>query len=351
MSGDNMSNRQIDSQEEMREEYDFSGGVRGKHYEAYRRGHTILVHKSDGTTETRSSVGQSLLPVLDIQVPRLDPAPYVATWQRVYGKARQVSHHRQDEAERSRVALAAAQADLSNAATKEEGELARQRANQAMSRYEFLWANRRYEYQHFYTGWSGLAFRLASCAKQNRIFTQTLRLAGGDATGQDLYRQDEALFGFCTSALSALECLHFSLYAAAALVRPDEFPHVSPENTAALRQVSVATTVKSFQAAFPDDAITARMISAEHDPEYRDLKTMRNILAHRAASAGRDLHYTDLPATPEIGGEQRQHTVKLWAGQNVINERTTNVPYDWVVNTINDLVRLADEWSAKYFED
>src|SRR6185437_9157458 len=94
-SGDNMSNRQIDSQEdEMREEYDFSDGVRGKHYEAYRRGHTILVHKTDGTSETRSSVGQSLLPVLDIQVPRLDPAPYVVTWQRVYSKARQVSYSR-----------------------------------------------------------------------------------------------------------------------------------------------------------------------------------------------------------------------------------------------------------------
>lgn len=345
-----MSNRQIDSQEdEMREEYDFSDGVRGKHYEAYRRGHTILVHKTDGTSETRSSVGQSLLPVLDIQVPRLDPAPYVVTWQRVYGKARQVSYSRQDEAERSGLALATAQTDLSNAATKEEGELARQRADQAKSRYEFLWANRRYEYEHFYAGWSGLAFRLVSCAKQNRIFSESLRLAGGDAKGQDLYRQDEALFGFYTSALSALECLHFSLYAAAALVRPDEFPHVSLENAAALRQVSVATTVKSFRAAFPDDTITLRMISVEHDPEYRDLKTMRNILAHRAASAGRDLHYIGLPASPGIGGERRPHTVKLWAGHSVINERTTNASYDWVVNTINDLVRLADEWSTKYF--
>lgn len=35
----------------MREEYDFSGGVRGKHFEAYRKGHTVKIDKRDGTVE------------------------------------------------------------------------------------------------------------------------------------------------------------------------------------------------------------------------------------------------------------------------------------------------------------
>lgn len=34
---------------DMRAEYDFSDGVRGKHYRAYRTGHTVRVHKEDGT--------------------------------------------------------------------------------------------------------------------------------------------------------------------------------------------------------------------------------------------------------------------------------------------------------------
>ena len=37
----------------MRPEHDFkkmAGGVRGKYYEAYREGHTVKVHKVDGTT-------------------------------------------------------------------------------------------------------------------------------------------------------------------------------------------------------------------------------------------------------------------------------------------------------------
>jgi len=34
----------------MRAEYDFTGGVRGKHYMAMQAGYTITVHKADGTT-------------------------------------------------------------------------------------------------------------------------------------------------------------------------------------------------------------------------------------------------------------------------------------------------------------
>ncbi len=34
-------------------EYDFRGGVRGKHYEAYRRGHAVTVCKTDGTIDVQ----------------------------------------------------------------------------------------------------------------------------------------------------------------------------------------------------------------------------------------------------------------------------------------------------------
>ncbi|MCI0475190.1 MAG: hypothetical protein L0Y55_03010 [Anaerolineales bacterium] len=35
---------------EMRAEYDFTGGVRGKHYRALQGGYTITIHKADGST-------------------------------------------------------------------------------------------------------------------------------------------------------------------------------------------------------------------------------------------------------------------------------------------------------------
>lgn len=36
--------------QEMHAEYDFSGDVRGKHAAAYHQGHTVTIHKKDGTT-------------------------------------------------------------------------------------------------------------------------------------------------------------------------------------------------------------------------------------------------------------------------------------------------------------
>ncbi len=41
--------------EEIRAEYDFSKGVRGKHVDALRNGHKTIVHKSDGSTVTRET--------------------------------------------------------------------------------------------------------------------------------------------------------------------------------------------------------------------------------------------------------------------------------------------------------
>ncbi|NES21534.1 MAG: hypothetical protein F6K41_22045 [Symploca sp. SIO3E6] len=36
--------------EEMLPEYDFTVGIRGKHYQEYRQGHTVKISQTDGTT-------------------------------------------------------------------------------------------------------------------------------------------------------------------------------------------------------------------------------------------------------------------------------------------------------------
>ena len=36
---------------ELKEEYDFSNGVRGKHVQAYRQGHAVRIHKKDGSQD------------------------------------------------------------------------------------------------------------------------------------------------------------------------------------------------------------------------------------------------------------------------------------------------------------
>jgi ATP-dependent RNA circularization protein (DNA/RNA ligase family) len=54
--------------DEMLAEYDFSGGVRGKHHEAYRQGHTVTVHQADGTTIVQTFPPTDAIVLLDPDV-------------------------------------------------------------------------------------------------------------------------------------------------------------------------------------------------------------------------------------------------------------------------------------------
>ena len=57
--------------DEMRPEYDFSGGVRGKYASEYHRGHTVTIHRKDGST-----VVERLGPPDDAIVLAPDVKPY-----------------------------------------------------------------------------------------------------------------------------------------------------------------------------------------------------------------------------------------------------------------------------------
>ena len=48
MSKTNYTSNQFD-EDDLLPEYDFSKGVRGKHYQAYRQGHSVTISNQDGT--------------------------------------------------------------------------------------------------------------------------------------------------------------------------------------------------------------------------------------------------------------------------------------------------------------
>ena len=61
-------NKSDSNTNEIREEYDFSSGVRGKHYKAYREGHTVRIHKDDGTTSVQYFTQEDGAVILDPDV-------------------------------------------------------------------------------------------------------------------------------------------------------------------------------------------------------------------------------------------------------------------------------------------
>jgi hypothetical protein len=58
---------------DMLPEYDFTGGVRGKHHHAYRQGHTVRIHQIDGSTNVQSFKPEEGAVVLDPDVQRYFP--------------------------------------------------------------------------------------------------------------------------------------------------------------------------------------------------------------------------------------------------------------------------------------
>lgn len=59
--------------DEMRSEYDFSNGVRGKHHKTYRRGHTVKIEKQDGSVEMHYFTPEDGAVMLDPDVQRHFP--------------------------------------------------------------------------------------------------------------------------------------------------------------------------------------------------------------------------------------------------------------------------------------
>ena len=63
------------NKDEMRSEYDLSGktGVRGKYYKEYRRGHTVRIHKANGTLATQHFTLQEGAVMLEPDVRKFFP--------------------------------------------------------------------------------------------------------------------------------------------------------------------------------------------------------------------------------------------------------------------------------------
>jgi hypothetical protein len=72
-----MSNSNPEAQEapddDMLPEYDFTGGVRGKHYQAYRTGHTVTINQTDGTMIEQHFTLEDGAVMLDPEVRRYFP--------------------------------------------------------------------------------------------------------------------------------------------------------------------------------------------------------------------------------------------------------------------------------------
>lgn len=259
----------------------------------------------------------SLQPVLNLEVPDLAHTAFVATWEHAARYARTVS-------------------DV---------------------RFEKMWELRRFEYQHFYSAWAGVAFRLRACSTHSAEYVEAFKQPlDEEPAGIATFAQDEALFGFFVKGLSVLECCCYGLYALGALatVTPPEyippshaFPFLDPGNPSGLKGIGVESTFQAFEKRYRDASITADLNKLTLDPTYGVWKALRNILAHRAATAGRNQVYHSFPPFA-FGG--RPESTQQWAGGVLLTADITTANYAWLVTTINRLLADASRFAAEVFK-
>jgi hypothetical protein len=267
----------------------------------------------------------SLQPILDLEVPDLAATAWIAVVLRAHARSR---------------------------------EIADQRLNfhEITDQYHDDWQLlHRYEYNYFYSAWVGLAFRFRACMNHSQIFTEIFQRTGGASQNIDLYQEDDALFDFFVKGFSAIECFFYSLYALGALIHtpaqspsvppPPQFPLLDPKDAKKLKSISPILTLNAFAREFPKQPITQHLEGLLKDARYKEWKDIRNLLAHRVASAGRSLQYSG----PFLfQNAERPIAVTQWSSDLSLDSVTTSSRYDWLKQTINSSLEVTAAFTAQH---
>lgn len=191
-------------------------------------------------------------------------------------------------------------------------------------------SERRTEVGEFVGGWLGVAYRFLACTEYDAAFRSSVRRPGGDAPPHpERYQQEKWLFGFFANGLSTLESLCYALFAVGAVVRPQDFPFVGPDDW---RRVTPSSTRKQFASVFPQDSLTNALEALLSSRELDEWREVRNILVHRSAP-GRTIALTM--------GSGPQQRAALWVQGITLDERTTTSRREWLLGELAGLMRAA----------
>jgi hypothetical protein len=188
------------------------------------------------------------------------------------------------------------------------------------------------EWTLFHMGWNGLRYRYRAMADYDEQFTSSVKKSNS-SSHEERYIQENALFGFFVSGVSAIECLFFSIYCMASFINTKSFP-VMKANELRFDPENVTTR---FNISFPNDALSSCMTNFQANPKWTDLNDFRNVLSHRGVPprtfyAGGE---RDGMATIPINPKEPSH---IWKYDFYINENTTSSYRHWLSKELTNLL-------------
>lgn len=156
----------------------------------------------------------------------------------------------------------------------------------------------------FFVAWSAVEYRFRAFAASGAAFMENLNRHGTAPAPEQRYEQERDLFSFFVNGLSVFDCAYYAIFAVGALIAPENFPFVTEEER---RDANTSATRNRFLRVFSNEEISRTLQSILNDPSYQDVRTKRNILAHRV-QPGRHLYasFGGPPAREDewmLGGE------------------------------------------------
>lgn len=190
----------------------------------------------------------------------------------------------------------------------------------------------------FSLGWNGLAYRYRALVDYDEEFTTSVKVSNSPPP-EERYKQGKALFGFFVNALSTIECFFYSAYCMASILNPGAFP-ISRSKDLRFYPENVAD---KFSTNFPNDCLSIEMRLCLDQPTYKEMKDMRDVLAHRGMP----------PRAFNCGGERNGMTTMpknikdpsdQWQFDLPVDEQTTVSRRQWLDNMLDGLIGAANDF-------
>lgn len=130
-------------------------------------------------------------------------------------------------------------------------------------------------YKHYAGGWNAVAYRFAACAEYDGEFTKSIQTS---TVTTERNVQERSLFGFFMSATAVLDSSAYALYAVGNMIAAAVFP------LSDLHRINLEAVATTFGQQFASDEISSVLKGIWDDVQMRELREIRNVLAHRAAT-------------------------------------------------------------------
>jgi hypothetical protein len=171
-------------------------------------------------------------------------------------------------------------------------------------------------------------------------FKAALAAGGPGPAGTERFKQERALFGFFTSAVSSIDCFFMAAYVIGCAIPSPSFVLDKPAQLKRPPRNIALLYIRDFAA----DAFAEQLTDVASSKLFELLKDTRDVLSHRGAllrthfiQLGGGERFAAVPSNPKALAEEFVYSYR-------VDPRMTRVWTEWTTTTVNKLMQGLHEF-------